>query len=282
MRDVKSEECTTNMSKLMFLMVIVGCEIDLYGFMMAWHVYWGLRQLTVRVLIITGPIGYFIATGMYMMYNQSINAVFDGPISKSSSATEQPPTDLEQSSEFRVFEGGTQNEASTTPITSQTKEPFQLCFYHFVPLFRYYLIVKELSSDDIEGVFRINSLSSFALGIAQIVGIVFYVMSEGELNLFVKINMFSQVLNWGITLLYFMTPISAYMKKTSTIEALLYNLQKRYREDYEYYIHLAHTHSPEQNAKLLAFQNNIQKEISNFCSQHLPNGAPLRLFPTFQ
>jgi len=48
-----------------------------------------------------------------------------------------------------------------------------LQYYHFLPVCRYFLVIKEKEVDDIEGIFRINSLSSFSLGVAQICGIIF-------------------------------------------------------------------------------------------------------------
>jgi len=52
-----------------FLTVVVGCEIDLYGFAMSFKEYWAQDNVLVRALLLIGPIGYLLATFMYM-YSQ--------------------------------------------------------------------------------------------------------------------------------------------------------------------------------------------------------------------
>merc|ERR1712048_1199270 len=87
--------------------------------------------------------------------------------------------------------------------------------------------------------FRINSLSSFTLGIAQTVGILFHVaVLQQPLSIFHRINIFSQALNWLITFLYFFfNSAVTYMKGVVEVDAMKYNdrqflreLQKRYAE----------------------------------------------------
>merc|ERR1712048_842423 len=119
------------------------------------------------------------------------------------------------------------------------REPFEMRFYHFVPVFRFYVIVKEKEADDVEAIFRINSLSSFTLGVAQIIGIVFhFAVLQQPLTIFHKINIVSQGLNWLITILYFFAnPAVTYMKGVAEVDAMRYNdreflrnLQKKYAE----------------------------------------------------
>merc|ERR1711937_607158 len=109
-------------------------------------------------------------------------------------------------------------------------------FFHFFPLCRYYLMVKSLEADDIEGVFMVNSLSSFTLGTCQIAGIIFTLLemvspSWDEINFFVKLNMLSAILNWSITILYFMTSVSSHMKNAILVESMTYNLTEQFRND---------------------------------------------------
>merc|ERR1712187_306401 len=105
-------------------------------------------------------------------------------------------------------------EVQLQPAAPLKREPFELEFYHFFPVFRFYVVVKEREADDIEAIFRINSLSSFSLGIAQIIGILFHVaVSQQPLTIFHKINIVSQGLNWLITFLFFFAnPLVSYMK----------------------------------------------------------------------
>merc|ERR1712048_1133519 len=129
------------------------------------------------------------------------------------------------------------------PLPGETlplrREPFEMKFYHCVPVFRFYVIIKELETDDIEAIFRINSLSSFTLGVAQIIGITFHVaVLQQPLSIFHMINIVSQCLNWLITILYFFgNPAVMYMKGVIQVDAMRYNdrkllmeLQKKHAE----------------------------------------------------
>jgi len=118
------------------------------------------------------------------------------------------------------------------------RESVEMKFYHFLPVFRFYVVVKEKEADDIESIFRVNSLSSFSLGIAQIIGLLFHTaVSRQPLTIFHKINIVSQGLNWLITFLYFATPAVSYMKAVIKVDAMKYNdteslrqLQEKYAE----------------------------------------------------
>merc|ERR1711988_501883 len=99
-----------------------------------------------------------------------------------------------------------------TPYPNKKTKTMDLQFYHFIPIFRYYLVVKEKTAEDIEATFRVNSLSSFTLGVAQISGMLFLlIINQQPATIFVKINILSQAVNWLITILYFLTPMAAMM-----------------------------------------------------------------------
>jgi len=82
-------------------------------------------------------------------------------------------------------------------------------------------------------------LSSFTLGVAQIIGILFHIaVVQQPLTIFHKINIVSQGLNWLITFLYFFAnPLVSYMKGVIEVDAMKYNdrhflreVQKKYAE----------------------------------------------------
>jgi hypothetical protein len=110
----------------------------------------------------------------------------------------------------------------------------RLEIYHFFPLARYILLIKSTTSEDVEGVFRVNSLSSFTLGSCQIVALIFTIMTNGNsifgLSIFVYMNMFSQLVNWSITLLYFATGVADGMKKSIASGAYSANLSCQMRK----------------------------------------------------
>jgi len=241
---------------LAYLAVIMGCEIDLYGFAMAVGGYWSLKDQTfAKIMCILGPTGYLLAVFMYMYYG----AQFQAKEQEKQRSQTGPQTAFASSVTPAPVGGTTQN----------FKQPIKLRYFHFLPVVRFYLVVKDKEIDDIEGVFRVNSLSSFSLGIAQICGIIFYGLeNDGQLDLFTQINVGSQMINWLLTMLYFVTPISAKMGAAMKVEALIYNSGVRLRELWETYICLVveHAEARRQDSqttqhKLDSFQNNINREI---------------------
>jgi len=214
-----------------FLIVVVGCELDLYGFGLSYMEYWNQENMAVRVMLVIGPTGYFLATAMYIYFHEGERKKGEEKRGKDSAGRGtfdrgnlDRPIDIEMPRHIYI----------AAPLK---REPFDMVFYHFLPVFRFYVVVKEKEADDIEAIFRVNSLSSFTLGVAQITGIVFHLaMSQEPLTIFHKINIVSQGLNWFITFLYFFAnPAVSYMKGVIEVDAMRYNdrqflreLQKRY------------------------------------------------------
>lgn len=93
--------------------------------------------------------------------------------------------------------------------------------YHWVPGLRFYLLVKHsYDITDVDAVFKVNSLSSFTLGIYQLLGIMATVMEEKPMNIYVTMNVCSQGLNWGITILYFATSVSKWMGNAANVRSM--------------------------------------------------------------
>jgi hypothetical protein len=85
-------------------------------------------------------------------------------------------------------------------------------FYHWVPGLRFYLMVKaSYTPTDVDALFRVNSISTFTFGIFQVVGIMATYVRDEPITLYVIINIVSQILNWGLTMLYFGSNISVWM-----------------------------------------------------------------------
>merc|ERR1712118_89813 len=66
----------------------------------------------------------------------------------------------------------------------------------------------------------VNTLSSFTLGIYQLIGIAYTIWMGLEINIFVKFNMVSQCLNWTITILYFATPMARWMCNAAQVRQI--------------------------------------------------------------
>jgi len=218
---------------LSFLIVVVGCEIDLYGFAMSFNDYWVQDIIVVRALLVIGPFGYILAACMYMYYcseeQERINRQRSENVAQQHTHT------------MGGLNGRGHQSAQPTPDSKPEllrRESVHMKYYHFLPVCRYYVVVKEKEADDVESIFRVNSLSSFSLGIAQIVGLLFHsAVKQQPLTIFHKINIISQGINWLITLLYFATPAASYMKAVIKVDAMRYNdteylrqLQEKYAE----------------------------------------------------
>jgi hypothetical protein len=103
--------------------------------------------------------------------------------------------------------------------------------YHWVPCLRFFLIVKEkYTPTDVDAIFKVNSISSFTLGVFQLIGIMATIMLEYEITLYVKINIATQILNWSLTLAYFATPIPRVMAVASHARTLSNHYQGMLQE----------------------------------------------------
>lgn len=251
-------------SKCMFLFVIVGCELDLYGFAMSFPQYFefgsGLWDTTATRLImrgccLVGPVGYLLAVLMYMCLSKPPDNSTNGddveaqtPAAKLESRRENPfMTEVNKRAgggagpQTPVLHSSVHSSEPRTLFFAGLKrkigrEPIKLQLFHFLPIVRYYLIIKDQEPSDVEGVFRVNSLSSFTLGIAQIICMMMSKFVLGNpLNVFFKINIASQCVNWSITILYFASTICKKMKSVTAIDALNHNSDeelKRHSEDW--------------------------------------------------
>jgi hypothetical protein len=255
--------------KIMFLSIVVGCELDLMGFFMSFSSYWTLDILPLKVLLIMGPVGYVVAIAMFMCLKNSGDSDTINDHAHSVLPTSNPlrPSRIEDLSTVK-------QKRAWTMMIKDTKEPIALKFYHFMPIIRYYLIIKDANPSDVEGLFRVNSLSSFTLGVSQICGILFTNVGGAPMDIFVKINIASQVINWLITLLYFATSVSNRMKASFKVDTLFYNSAMSLRKEYESYLNVTEESSRNGGGEKWAeeierFHISVNTEISEFVRQEL-------------
>jgi len=214
MKQYNSKSFVMGIVKVGFLAVIVGCELDLYAFIMSWPGYWKMQDThnliqgipvqvwgttvnftVIKLLLLVGPVGYATAVIMYKMY--FIESVQD----------DRPQQERGYAKSERA--------------------KIKLELYHFTPLLRYFLLIKDTEPRDIEGLFRVNALSTFTLGTAQIVCMLFhlYVLKK-EYTIFVRVGIFTQCWNLAVTLLYFLTPLSAKMMAATSVDNLKHNVEQ--------------------------------------------------------
>lgn len=260
--------------KVMFLFVIVGCELDLYGFMMSLSSYWQLDFLPLRILLVTSPLGFVLSCLMYLWYSYNPEPEPQPDLPRPSAPTAnpyKPGTSAQGDGVHRDVEDPMSHMALEMNTTDK-KEQVHLKYYHFTPLVRYYLIIKDQNPSDVEGLFRVNSLSSFTLGVAQICGILFASVNGEKFDLFMKINIASQIINWSITFLYFGTSICNRMKASFKVDTLCQNSVTTCRNEYESYLAIVNEAQrtggrESMKLKLEAYHQALNYEISEFLNQ---------------
>jgi len=193
-----------SLANSMFLFVILGIEMDMCGLLCSIRVYWGYDEFVLRV---------FLVYGLYAFFAPLLMANFEDQ-----SSAEDASVDVEQN--------GSDSEGPSNLVgkmLSQMKalNPFGSDFliYHWFPGLRLFLFTKRNTTmSDVVAVLKINTLSSFSLGLFQLIGIGYTFWHGYELNIFVKLNIASQCLNWFITILYFLTPIAAWMGNAAQVK----------------------------------------------------------------
>jgi len=104
------------------------------------------------------------------------------------------------------------------------REEVHLKFYHFLPVFRYYLLVKDPESADVECLFRVNGLSTFTLGFAQMACMAIGFSTEIlKMDFFIIFGIIAQCVNLFMTMIYFFTGFPEIMKSSMKVEAFQYN-----------------------------------------------------------
>jgi hypothetical protein len=94
-------------------------------------------------------------------------------------------------------------------------------FFHWIPGCRLYLIVKTtLDASDVDNIFKVNSMSSFTLGMFQIMGITTTILTGREFGLYIKISIGSLIFNWLITFMYYATGIPKIMASAAAASAV--------------------------------------------------------------
>lgn len=264
--------------KMGFLAVIVGCEMDLYAFIMSFPTYWTMNKrhqiesmhlhiggyevdfTVIKLLLVILPAGFLLAVLMFVYTS-------DASADKVPPATYTRVPDIEEGRKNRLLSdeaGSLINVEQSTPIEEgyarQSAEKTQLRYYHFLPIFRYYLLIKDPEPEDIEGLFRVNALSTFTLGIAQAVCMTFHLwVLKGGWTLFVKVGMITQGWNFFVTLLYFLTPTSTKMKRAIEVDTLKHNVEEDMMKLYKEYLDAVAQYAVNPVTRKLQLKNHTER-----------------------
>jgi len=211
MRDKSRDMGATESSKygvanFLFLCVLLGIEMDMCGMLCSLKTYWDYDVVVLRVFLFFNMFAFIAPLVMTMFDDDDV----------------APPNQNGQAQHQRKQRrGGSLIQSMLDQM--HAVNPFATGFklYHFCPGIRFYLLVKKnTNQSDVTGVLKVNTLSSFTLGIYQLIGIAYTIWMGLEMNIFVKFNMVSQCLNWTITILYFATPMARWMGNAAQVRQI--------------------------------------------------------------
>jgi len=234
----------------------------------------------IRLFLVLLPVGFGVAVTMFMMENwdEKKNEEEEDPIEQPAEGYAMPESGNvnemvnETASELLTSAselGATmplmpQPTAASAYATKKTHKT-RLELYHFVPILRYYLLIKDPEPEDIEGLFRVNALSTFTLGISQGVCMMFHLfVLKAEWTIFVKIGMFTQIFSILMTLLYFLTPICNTMKHAIEVDTMKHNVEEDMKDLYTHYLDLVAMWAENPNRRMAQLQEHgkrIHQEI---------------------
>lgn len=274
-------------AKAGFLLVVLGIELDLYGFLMSWTTYWNAGKScaggvgpddvvkTMRLFLLACPAGYFLAIAQY--YNQDFFAGFfkqDEIADNRQPLLPQHKGDVDRKQKILV-----------------SKPPVILEYFHFLPLLRFYVLAKELAANDVEALFRVSSVSSFTIGFAQLMCFLLAANSTCSedphseeshkhlisVTLIVIFGLCAQFFNLLVTFVYFHGRLPSLMKSSFQVEALIENEKERFAEQdlqYQKYVaQHAETKSQDDLDHVEDMLNGFKIEISQYAQDDLLQNA---------
>jgi len=254
-------------AQFMYFVLIVGCELDIMGFCLGAVDYWPKGNAFMKLMLIVGPLGYItgIMMNQFPTYwhwllikpetahepketkhpllqddlppnDPSLNDS-NGQSDGNSLFSDDGPggmQDIEKGCSDAAFKKGAKY-AATLP-THLPNPPVSLEFYHFTPIARYYLLLKEATSGDVEGLFRVNALSTFTFGFAQMTCLALG-LSSGVLqlnNILIEIGLLAQCVNGVVTLVYFVFQVTVVktMKDSVQVASMKYRVQTNLKDDF--------------------------------------------------
>jgi len=203
-----------SVANFMFLLVIAGTEFDMAGLFLSaplyltydpfykTFLYCVVVSFFLPLLFVT--LRPFIGMCCGSQGDAQLDAMFNGMA--------QQGGDISGSSDKAYL---------STFLSRVNPHGGDMNFYHWVPGVRFYLIVKAgYTPSDVDALFRVNSISTFTFGIFQVVGVMATYIMNRPFDLYVKINIGTQILNWLLTLLYFGTNISVWMGVAGQVRTL--------------------------------------------------------------
>jgi hypothetical protein len=188
-----------SLANFIFLLVLMGIEMDMAGLALSAKTYWDYNIAILKAFLFFEVFAFCAPLAMVTCMEGPDE--IDGFVEKTSHETQTR----------KPRRGGV-----ISQVMSRIKaaNPFDtsMQIYHFFPGIRFYMLVKKhCDAADVNGVLKVNALSSFTLGVYQFMGIGYTFWAGKDFNLFIKMNVASQCLNWFITIIYYATPAAKWM-----------------------------------------------------------------------
>lgn len=206
-----------HVANFFFLLVLMGTEMDMAGLFFSAKIYMEYDEIYEYLIVILGAA--FVLPLLFVTCLPIMAFCFNGDAGEDA---------ITKWSETVLSAGGEETGAQRLNSFLKRLNPHggNMMFYHWVPCLRFYLIVKpSYTATDVDAVFRVNSISSFSLGVFQLIGIFATVVLGKEVNLYVKINIATQCLNWFITMCYFGTSVPTRMSVSAQARTISRHFQ---------------------------------------------------------
>jgi hypothetical protein len=201
-----------HVANFMFMVVLFGTELDMMSFLCGIPGFWGYNVGVLKALLILTFLSFVCPLGYFFKLKS------DGG---SNRARDMAPDDTSDLERCEPSKGNSTVDWLRNQNTTMSPFGGELTWYHIIPCVRFFMLLKpKVSHTDVDAIFRVNTLSSFTLGIYQFVGIVFTFAFNHELTLLVQLNMLAQFWNWTITVLYFTTPIATWMGRAAEVKTI--------------------------------------------------------------
>jgi hypothetical protein len=182
-------------ANVFFLLVLMGTEMDMVGLLLSAPIYLEYDPIFNVRLIIFGVaflLLLFITMLPCMAYCVNPDAGYAGMDDWA-----------KQFQSTAAKEGADRLNSFPSKVNLHGGE---MKLYHWIPCLRFYCIVKsQYSATDVDAIFRVNSTSSFSLGVFQLIGLFATLVNGAVFNLYVKINVATKCLDWFLSFCYFGT-----------------------------------------------------------------------------